>query len=102
MAFDNVMSQPTFTYVLTNDTMIINHRAGLTVLSITCTTTTTGTLTGAAIVTVNLGGSDTNISSQSITLQQNVPVVISNETPIDGLTIEAPTGCSIELIGHFG
>lgn len=84
----------TYTAELTNKTLTITEDDGLTRVSIYNGTATAGTVTGTKAV--NRQG------STAINIAQNETVTISVDEAyvLDGITIVAPTGCTLKVIAN--
>ena len=84
----------TGTYTLTNETITLNDNWGIRGISILCTSTTSGTITG----TLNLGAR----ASDSLVLNQNetATYIAIGTGVLSGLVITAPAGCTLEVIAQ--
>ena len=83
-----------FTYPLTDATMTFSGADGYSSISMLCTSSTSGSFQGNGIKT----SGNTSINSAALPLEQNKPVVLSDEFPADGITITAPLNCTIQII----
>lgn len=85
-----------FTYKFTGATVTITQAMGLMKLSIYCKSTSTavGVITG----TMQVGA----FASNAIDLEagQQLTLLESANNPIGNLTIQAPAGCTIQLVGE--
>lgn len=84
-----------FTKELTNDTLTIAEGMGVLAVSIFCSSTTSGTVTG----TKTLQG----ISSGALTIEQNQTITITSAdggTPVTGVVITAPSGCTLQVMAQ--
>ncbi len=81
----------TFTYTLTDGSITITSDDGISALAVVCTTATTGTIIGDMKFQ--------NLSPSAIVLEENVPYssVAAGLRVLSGLTITAPSGCSIDI-----
>jgi cysteine synthase len=84
----------TFTDTLTNETLTLTESMAVRAISIVCTSTTAGTITGTAKL---LGRVSTALS-----IDQNETVTYVSQTAgvISGLVITAPSGCTLEVIAQ--
>ena len=85
-----------FTKSLTNDSIALSSADGITQISILCTSSTAGTVTGTGVVDGN--------SSEAMNLAENTSVTLGSSSgfPISGVTITAPSGCTLEITGSIG
>ena len=85
-----------FTKSITNTALTITTADGVTRVSVLCTTSTAGTITGTAVV----GGT----SSTAMNVAENTSVTIGTDSgyPISSLVITAPSGCTLEITGSIG
>ncbi len=89
-----ILGNKIFTYTLTNDTLTIAEGNGVVAVSVQCTTSTAGTITGDAVVA---GESSAAIS---ITEGNSVTIASTSGKPISALTITAPAGCTLIVIAN--
>ena len=90
----NILGNKIFTFTLTNDTLTIGEGNGVVAVSIQCTTSTAGSVTGDAVVA---GESSAAIS---ITEGNSVTIASTNGKPISSLTITAPSGCTLIIVAN--
>jgi len=85
-----------FTKSLTNASLTIDSAEGITQVSILCTTSVAGTVLGTGVI----GGT----SSGALNIAENTSLTLgaSSGFPITGLTINAPSGCILEITGSLG
>lgn len=85
----------TFTYELTNDTLVTNVDMGIRAISISCSSSTSGTVVGG----VSLG----SLSSSALTIAQNetITFVGVDAGTLGELTITAPSGCTLQIIAQL-
>lgn len=89
-----ILGNKIFTFTLTNDTLTLSETNGVVAVSIQCTTSTAGTVTGSAVVAGE--------SSAAISISEDNSVTISstNGKPIESLTITAPSGCTLIIVAN--
>lgn len=85
----------TFTYELTNNTLVTDADMGIRAISIFCSTITAGTVVGG----VNLG----SLSSTALTISQNETITFMgiDAGTLGQLTITAPSGCTLQIIAQI-
>tara|TARA_R110002012_G_C11408408_1_gene586691 strand:+ start:393 stop:671 length:279 start_codon:yes stop_codon:yes gene_type:complete len=85
-----------FTRTLSDGAITITSADGLTRVSVLCTSSTAGTITGTGVV----GGT----SSSAMNIAENTSVTIGTDSgyPISSLVITAPSGCTLEITGSIG
>lgn len=85
----------TFTTELTNGTLTIDPSWGIRAVSVFCNSTTTGTITGDA----NLP----NFPSTPLTIDQDKSVGVQaiGTGVLYGLVIDAPSGCTLQIIAQI-
>ena len=90
---DLPISQQVFTTTVTNSTLVITASFNLTKVSVFNTTANTGTVRGS----ITTGG----IASTAIDVAENESFNVTSEgaSVIDGLTITAPAGCTLNIVG---
>jgi len=90
------IGQGIFTRSITNDSLTLDSSDGVTQVSILCTSSTAGTVTGGAV----LGST----SSAAMNIAENTSVTIGTSSgyPIGDLTITAPSGCTLEITASLG
>lgn len=81
-----------FTGNLTNRTLIIKSYMSIEQISLACTTDTAGTVQGNLVLLGDLASSPITLSKDS------VPTIITYNSVMEDITIEAPTGCNIEIL----
>jgi|TARA_R110000787_G_scaffold12283_13_gene39847 hypothetical protein len=91
-----MIGQKMFTKSLTNASLTIDSAEGITQVSILCTTSVAGTVLGTGVI----GGT----SSGALNIAENTSLTLgaSSGFPITGLTINAPSGCILEITGSLG
>jgi len=91
-----MIGQKMFTKSLTNASLTILSSQGVTQVSILCTTSVAGTVVGDGMI----GG----ISSSALNIAENTSLTLGATSgfPITGLTINAPSGCVLEITGSLG
>tara|TARA_R110000803_G_scaffold138706_1_gene205499 strand:- start:712 stop:987 length:276 start_codon:yes stop_codon:yes gene_type:complete len=91
-----MIGQRMFTKSLTNASLTIDSAEGITQVSILCTTSVAGTVLGTGVI----GGT----SSGALNIAENTSLTLgaSSGFPITGLTINAPSGCILEITGSLG
>jgi hypothetical protein len=84
----------TFTYELTNSVLVTDAEMGIRAISIFCSTATTGTVVGGAV----LG----SLSSTALTIAQDesITFVADEAGSLGQLTITAPSGCTLQIIAQ--
>ena len=85
-----------FTKSLTNDNIVLDSADGVTQISVLCTTSTAGTVTGTGAVDGNASGAMNIAENTSVTLSS------SSGFPLTGVTITAPASCTLEITGSIG
>lgn len=81
-----------WTYLLTNGSLTIVNSMGLRIMCMTLITTGTATYIGTA----KIGGLD----SVALTFEEDIPVVLRDDTAIDGVTIIADASSTIEIVAY--
>lgn len=84
----------TFTKTLTDDVFEVDSEMGLTAISVFCNSTTGGTVQGNSFYP----------ASDAITIDQDTSFnfALKGTGVIEGLTITAPSGCTLLIIGQIG
>lgn len=84
----------TFTYQLINDTFVTTPEMGIRAISVFCSTTTSGTVTGGK----PLG----SLVSEPLTVSQNQSITFQaiEAGSLGELTITAPSGCTLQIIAQ--
>lgn len=89
------MANKVFTYTLTSNTMTIVENMGVMLLSVKCTSSTAGSITGNKSL-----GSITQSTAVAVEEDQSVSIVSKNSEPLDGITITAPSGCTLIVMAQ--
>jgi hypothetical protein len=93
------LGEKVFTYNLTNNTLKVTTRTNATKMSVFCSSATGGTITGNWNGDVELGGTQTVLSPVAVALNENETFsMMGNEQVIDGITLNAPAGCTFRVI----
>ena len=90
----NILGNEIFTFTLTNDTLTLGEENGVVAVSIQCTTSTAGSVTGNAVV------AGESSSAISITEGNSVTISSTNGKPISSLVIVAPSGCTLIIVAN--
>lgn len=81
-----------WTYTLSNGSLTIANSMGLRIMCMTLITAGTSTYIGTATI----GG----LASTALTFVIDIPVVLRDDTAIDGVTITADATSQIEIIAY--
>ena len=87
------LTQKVFTTSLTNSSLDITSSSGLKAISIFNASSTSGTVEGS----LSVGG--TASSAITIAESESYNVVSQGATVLDGITITAPSGCTLNITG---
>ena len=84
----------TFTYTLTNETLVIDTNDGLTRISVYNSSAVDATITGEKTVS--------GLSSEAVTVSQGetATVVVDEGYVLNGVTIVSPSGCTLQIIAN--